>query len=264
MGKLLIAAVLVVALAGMSSEGRASAQPSCQTHATPTVIHIDPPQSEPWKYVTVYGCNLHGQFHTQCNVLFGGVPGWVTNGVCSDFMYVAIPIAAQAGPVTVEIEGTPTDPFAYDILPLSLSPDDFAAGLITIGVEPGTDAFAIIQQMGGSQSDIVYWFCVDWCWYSIRVDVGTEVSESIQYYSSPDVVWASPFPSGTAGGANVPGLPSGDQPPVQLPGELPATGGTPYPPQSGVDEMAVLFLIGIVGFSSHRWLLRRHPPDSIG
>jgi len=196
----------------------ASAQPSCQANSTPTILHIDPPSTEPWSYVTVYGCNLHGQFHFQCNVRFNGTPGWVVSEVCSDLMYVAVPIAATNGPVTVEIQGVSTAPFVYEILPLSVGSDDIIPGLISVGILAEAEPNAIIEQMGGTIDDVTYFFCSSWrCWYVIRVPVGHEVQKAIEYYSNPNVVWASPEPVPVPALGVGPAIPSQDQPVKELP-----------------------------------------------
>ena len=211
--------ILTFGLAG-SSAGSASGQeePSCQIESPPTIEAVDPPSSPPWRYVTVYGCNL-GAASEGCEITFGGVRAWVNDAFCGAATIVAIPIAATSGPVVALIDGVASEPFPYTILPLDVGPDDMVPGLITVGVGALTDIGPIMERMG--DQTIVHSFCYGTCWYDIAVAVGDEIEKSIQYYGNPGVLWASPVPvARPADGA--PKLPF-----PAPPAALPPTGGEP-------------------------------------
>jgi len=249
----LYGALVAVALSlAVSNTSQVEAQPSCQGSSQPTVIAVDPPAARPWSYVIVWGCNLHGQLHTECEVLFGGVRGFVTSGVCSDMMIVAVPIAAQSGPVTVALQGVPTAPFAFNLLTLDIGPEDIYPGIVDVAVVLGADINPIAAQVGGNASDLGLCSSL-WCWYRLNVPVGQEVQASISLYSHQDVLYAAPDPVPVPAGSGSP-----DLAPIENPAqELPSTGAQQI--NSSVRSVPIMLgaaLVLVSGLSALVWWQR--------
>lgn len=200
--------------------------PSCQSDSPPTIEGIEPSSSPPWSTVRLFGCNLSSNWE-DCVITFGGVRGFVHDSRCAGAMWVNVPIAATSGPVVAVINGVPSEPFPYTVLPLDVGPEDIIPGAIYVGIKPGADINGVVKQMGDPAESITMFLrnpcSSSWpvCWYGITVPVGSEIEKSIQYYTHPDVLWASPNP--------VP-IPAIGEPGLPLPAPpdaLPPTGGEP-------------------------------------
>jgi len=254
--RLLLSLFLLVIAATFVATPDAVAQtgPSCQTNSPPTIEVIDPPSSPPWRFVTIYGCNLFAPYPSECTVTFGGLRALVfapasyneIGSFCSGKMTVLIPPPADSGPVIITIGGVSSAPFPYTIGPLDV---EIIPGSIVVGVAEGTDFTAIANEMGDSAENITHLFCYTYCWYGVRVPDGTEMAKSRQYWLHAAVVWASPDQVvGALSG--VVGIPIQVLSPVELPG----TGGPPWAVARGSGQalVALGLAVGLIG-----WLFSR-------
>jgi len=250
--RLLLPLLFLVVAARVLAVPNAVAQtgPSCQTNSPPTIEAIDPPSSPPWRFVTIYGCNLTSSFPSECTVTFGGLralifaPGSYNEivGFCGGATTVLIPPPADSGPVVVTVNEVSSAPFPYTIGPLDV---EIIPGAITVGVADGTDFMAIASGMGDSAGNITHLFCYTYCWYRVRVPDGTEMAKSRQYWLHPAVVWASPDTVVRPSTGSV-GIP------IQVPSpiELPGTGGPPWAVAraSGQALVALGLAVGLIGW----------------